>query len=138
MRPGRIATGLLLVAIGLMALGRVVTDVGAQDARVRTVTVVVTEVGRRGSVPYAFIDRDAILIGRDETNHVRLESLYISRSHAKITCIGGERCLLTDLRSTNGTTLNGREVPYGKNPVLGNGDVIGVADYALEVFIERD
>lgn len=84
---------------------------------------------------HLFEDNDAILIGRDETNHVRLKERFVSRSHAKITCFKID-CLLTDLRSTNGTTLNGKRVQYGQNAVLGNGDVIGIGNYEL-IFFSR-
>lgn len=84
---------------------------------------------------HLFRDNDAILIGRDETNHIRLKERFVSRSHAKITCFKID-CLLTDLRSTNGTTLNGESVQYGRNAVLGNGDVIGIGNYQL-IFFSR-
>jgi len=99
----------------------------AQDIRIEVVGV--TEDA------HLFRDNDAILIGRDETNHIRLKERFVSRSHAKITCFKID-CLLTDLRSTNGTTLNGESVQYGRNAVLGNGDVIGIGNYQL-IFFSR-
>lgn len=49
------------------------------------------------------------VIGRAEDADVRLSDGSVSRRHAEIR-IDGERVLLTDLGSTNGTTVNGREV----------------------------
>lgn len=92
------------------------------------------DVSGAGEGTLRFENHDVILIGRDETNHVRLRGSFVSRSHAKITCFGSG-CLLTDLRSTNGTALNGRPVPYGKNAVLRDRDEIRVGDFTLRISI---
>ncbi|MDO5554783.1 MAG: FHA domain-containing protein [Planctomycetia bacterium] len=47
-----------------------------------------------------------IAIGRDETNGVQLHDPEVSRQHARITVFHG-RCIITDLKSSNGIYLNG-------------------------------
>ncbi|NUS74542.1 MAG: DUF3662 domain-containing protein [Corynebacteriales bacterium] len=62
----------------------------------------------------------ATVIGRGETSQVRLADVGISRQHARLD-FDGSRVVLTDLGSTNGTTVNGNRV----NAVaLQHGDVI--------------
>ncbi|MEM7812475.1 MAG: FHA domain-containing protein [Planctomycetota bacterium] len=50
-----------------------------------------------------------VSIGREEDNTVRLNDDRVSRFHAKLQA-NGERIILTDLGSTNGTRVNGRPV----------------------------
>ena len=55
------------------------------------------------------------IIGRGEASHFRLPDRrrLISSRHAKITQQGDE-CVLMDIGSTNGTTLNGTRLEIGK------------------------
>lgn len=122
-----------IVLIGLFVVCAVSTPAAVAQEALRIVMVLKKDDGSGTLVQrYEFTGKDAILIGRDATNHVKLPSRYASRSHAKITCFGQDECLLTDLRSTNGTTLNGEPVPYGKNLPLKNGDVIGIPEYRID------
>ncbi len=50
-----------------------------------------------------------IHIGREEENQIQLNDERISRFHAKIQA-QGDRFILTDLQSTNGTRVNGHPV----------------------------
>lgn len=50
-----------------------------------------------------------VSIGREEENTVRLNDDRVSRFHAKMQA-NGDRVILTDLGSTNGTRVNGRPV----------------------------
>jgi len=64
-----------------------------------------------------------VTIGREDDNDIRLNDERISRFHAKIQ-EHGERVILTDLDSTNGTRVNGhpvhlRVLRYGDQIVLG-------------------
>jgi DNA-binding SARP family transcriptional activator len=62
------------------------------------------------------------LIGREPAAPVRLVDNRVSRRHAEIEARAG-RCVLRDLGSTNGTTINGE--PVGER-VLDDGDIVGV------------
>lgn len=61
-----------------------------------------------------------VTIGREEGNAVQLNDERISRYHVKIQ-EDGDRLILTDLASTNGTRVNGEDVQLR---VLRYGDVI--------------
>ena len=50
-----------------------------------------------------------VTIGREDDNTIRLNDERVSRFHAKIQ-EDGERVILTDLESTNGTRVNGHPV----------------------------
>ena len=65
-----------------------------------------------------------LLLGRSSSCDIVLSDLSISRRHARLRCRDG-MWALEDLRSTNGTTLNGRPVGRaalrpGDDLVLGN------------------
>lgn len=62
------------------------------------------------------------LIGRGASSDVRVADKAISRDHAAISW-EGERYMLEDLQTTNGTRLNGRRV---RNGPLDDGDEIQV------------
>jgi hypothetical protein len=67
-------------------------------------------------------------IGREDAAHVYLADAEISRRHATLQRDGG-RVILTDLGSTNGTSVNGRRL-YGAQE-LRVGDVIGIGPIEL-------
>lgn len=58
---------------------------------------------------------DFISIGRRPTNDVAIEEAHVSGEHARIA-VSGERVTLTDLRSTNGTTLLRRDIRVRLSP----------------------
>ncbi len=70
------------------------------------------------------IDRDTMIIGREESCDIVLPSRQVSRNHARIRRSGGQH-ILEDLGSKNGTYVNGRELiePY----ILQDGDEIQIA-----------
>jgi hypothetical protein len=70
------------------------------------------------------INRDSMLIGREEGCDIILPSRQVSRNHARIRRLGG-RHILEDLGSKNGTFINGQELtePY----TLQDGDEIQIA-----------
>jgi DNA-binding SARP family transcriptional activator len=67
------------------------------------------------------------LIGRDPAAAVRLVDSRVSRRHAEIDA-NSERCLLRDLASTNGTTINDVAIT---EQVMQDGDRIGLGGVAL-------
>ena len=69
-----------------------------------SITLQVLEGMERGTV---FDDlQTPISIGREEDNMIRLNDERVSRFHVKIQQ-DGDRIILTDLESTNGTRVNG-------------------------------
>ena len=53
-----------------------------------------------------FGSKNALSIGRDETNDIRIDGLQISKHHAKLKLSGGE-VFIEDSNSTNGVFVNG-------------------------------
>ncbi len=73
------------------------------------------------------LDRQQIVIGRDEKNVICLNDISVSRRHALLTCALDEY-FIEDLGSTNGTLLNDR--PISKH-MLKNGDELRIGEYVL-------
>ncbi|QTH59798.1 DUF3662 and FHA domain-containing protein [Corynebacterium hindlerae] len=69
------------------------------------------------------------IIGRSSDADLRLPDTGVSREHAEITW-NGEDAVLTDLQSTNGTTVNDMSVD---NWMLADGDVITLGHSRIEV-----
>ena len=67
---------------------------------------------------------EALSVGRDSTNVVRLADSLLSRRHCRVER-AGERLLLTDLESLNGTFVNGRPV---REHALADGDRVTVGE----------
>lgn len=79
--------------------------------------------GRDGQELRRFsIDRPQLTIGRRSSNDIPIPDIKMSRQHARIEVANGPRYYLTDLGSTNGTRINGREA-RGRNE-LQPGDII--------------
>ncbi len=75
----------------------------------------------------------ATAIGRWEDNDVVVDDRWVSRNHARIRR-EGERYILEDLGSRNGTLLNGRRIT--DQAVLADGDRIQVAPLVELVFVD--
>ncbi|GAA4840741.1 hypothetical protein GCM10023201_33550 [Actinomycetospora corticicola] len=74
-----------------------------------------------------------ISIGRDERNDVVVEDLLASRRHAELLR-RGDRWLLVDLGSANGTFVNGRRV---RTRAIGPGDVVAIGHVLLHLEDDR-
>ena len=82
------------------------------------------------SQTFALGEGDAV-IGRDPRSEVWLDHEGVSRRHARIHIgAGAERPILTDLGSTNGTSVNGERVDGPTS--LADGDVIKVGSVAVK------
>jgi predicted component of type VI protein secretion system len=87
--------------------------------------VIEDEEGHRREVP---LDRDEITIGRREDNLVHLPERNVSRRHARLVQRNGA-LVLEDLRSANGTLVNG--VRITEAVPLGDGDLVRIGDYGV-------
>lgn len=67
----------------------------------------------------------SLRVGRSHACEVPLETGRASRRHAEVRLTGG-RCFVKDLKSTNGTLVNG--VPLEKERELREGDEIEIGD----------
>ena len=87
--------------------------------------------------PYEYLDdqpgpkrvrlQQRIRIGRDTTSDWHIEDINVSRTHAEIVQNASGGYDIVDLKSTNGTFLNGNRI---RRENLKTGDVIAVAGYA--------
>ncbi len=89
--------------------------------------VIEDEEGHRREVP---LDRDEITIGRRADNVVHLPERNVSRLHARLLRREGE-IVLEDLRSANGTRVNGVRIQAAIP--LHDGDVVGIGDDGVAV-----
>ncbi len=115
---------------------RLAPEMKLSDAE--TVSVEVSKVGRqRGRliartngdvVQKQPLNRERILIGRDELCDIRIDSQWVSRHHALIIN-SSKGVTLADLGSTNGTFVDGRQI---KQCALRDSQVIGVGDCEIE------
>lgn len=92
-----------------------------------TLAVVPPE-GEPKSYPF---DKREITIGRSSENDIVLRRTDVSRRHARILMREG-RLVLLDLKSENGTFINGQRL--GSPQVIHPGDEIAIGDY--KVFVE--
>jgi uncharacterized protein (TIGR02996 family) len=75
-------------------------------------------------------DKAEITIGRVSGNDLVLPNAGVSRRHARLA-VKGDRFLLIDLKSTNGTFVNGRRIA---SPIeLAEHDVIAIGEIRLSV-----
>lgn len=84
-----------------------------------------------GSSRTFLVQHGSNIIGRSNDADFRLPDTGVSRQHAEITWDGHD-AVITDLQSTNGTTVN--EIPVD-NWLLADGDVITVGHSYIEVRI---
>jgi sigma-B regulation protein RsbU (phosphoserine phosphatase) len=71
---------------------------------------------------------DSALIGRQEDAAIYLDSLAVSRQHARIHCHGGEY-FIEDIGSSNGTFVNGRRI--SGPTLLTERDALQIGPYVL-------
>lgn len=108
---------------------------GAGAALARTK---LTLVGRGGPYDGTVIELNEVLcaVGRDADNQVSLEDPSVSRRHAQLRLSAvGDRVTVLDLRSSNGTYVDGEKI---KRAEAREGTVIRFGDLAFKLEIKRD
>jgi len=90
------------------------------------INLTITEKG--GETNALSFDKDEVMIGRVQGNDIVLAKGNISKRHTKIQSAQGH-LTVTDMRSTNGTYVNGRKITE-PTPVKG-GDKIFVGDFLI-------
>lgn len=76
---------------------------------------------------YEFEDFERLRVGRSEECEIQIDNLGVSRTHCEILNQGGF-CVVRDLRSNNGTFVNGRRVDAHN---LNDGDEISIGKFTL-------
>ena len=89
---------------------------------------------------YYPIGKRTLVVGRDEGCPVQLTDDRVSRKHLQIRCEGDGRVILLDMKSANGTWINGRQLEGEMD--LSDNDEIGVGDsklvYTVQDFPDRE
>jgi len=91
---------------------------------------VVHDKSRVSDVP---LRRDTV-VGRGKECQLRIPVADVSRRHCQFT-LDGERLLIRDLGSSNGTQLADRTIPTGKDVLLSDGDSVTVGPVQFIVHI---
>ena len=78
-------------------------------------------------------DRDLWIVGRDPSSDICIEDVNISRHHFKIRKTG-LNFFIEDLKSSNGTSINGKLIRPQTSTPLNSGDVISVLN--IEIYFE--
>ncbi|MCP3963322.1 MAG: SpoIIE family protein phosphatase [bacterium] len=76
------------------------------------------------------IEEDSLVLGRASSADLVLEDRFLSRNHSRIFR-DGDRYLIEDLGSRNGTLLNGQRV-HGPQPIV-PGDVIKISGSVISI-----
>src|SRR2546421_12481673 len=90
--------------------------------------IVISEKG--GAERREIFDKDEINVGRVQGNDLMLPKGNVSKRHARLLFRDG-RVIVTDLKSTNGTYVNGRKIAQAT--LVREGDKIYVGDFVLRV-----
>lgn len=82
---------------------------------------------------FKLAEQEEWIFGRDETADIMVDNPNISREHFKISESEG-KYYIKDLKSSNGTLLNDKELSPGKKYPIQSGDVIYILD--IEIVFE--
>ena len=91
-------------------------------------SVIVSEKG--GAERREVFDKTEINVGRVQGNELMLPKGNVSKRHARLLFRDG-RFIITDLKSTNGTYVNGRKIAQAT--IVREGDKIYIGDFILRV-----
>ncbi len=80
------------------------------------------------------LDKEVVTIGRSKECDVKLEDINVSRRHCQVRRAEGGVYILEDLKSKNGTYVNGAPIQHWN---LSDGDLISVGDQKLVYKVER-
>src|SRR5512144_2491831 len=91
-------------------------------------SVIISEKG--GAERRETFDRSEINVGRVQGNDLMLPKGNVSKRHARLLFRDG-RFIVTDLKSTNGTYVNGRKIAQAT--IVREGDKIYIGDFVLRI-----
>ncbi|HQK16523.1 MAG TPA: FHA domain-containing protein, partial [Polyangiaceae bacterium] len=94
--------------------------------------IIITEKG--GNERREVFDRTEVSVGRVQGNELMLPKGNVSKHHARLLYRDG-RFIVTDLKSTNGTYVNGRKITQAT--IVREGDKIYVGDFILRLEVPQ-
>jgi pilus assembly protein CpaF len=92
------------------------------------VTLLLTEKG--GETKQLSFEKDEVTVGRVQGNDIVLPKGNVSKRHCRVMLQGG-KFSVEDLKSTNGTYINGRKI--GEVTAVGGTDKIYVGDFVIRI-----
>src|SRR3984893_4540376 len=90
--------------------------------------IIISEKG--GAERKESFDKNEINVGRVQGNDLMLPKGNVSKHHARLLFRDG-RFIVTDLKSTNGTYVNGRKIAQAT--IVREGDKIYIGDFVLRL-----
>ncbi len=96
-------------------------------------SIIISEKG--GSERREGFDKTEINVGRVQGNDLMLPKGNVSKRHARLLYRDG-RFIVTDLKSTNGTYVNGRKIAQAT--IVREGDKIYIGDFVLRIELAGD
>jgi pSer/pThr/pTyr-binding forkhead associated (FHA) protein len=96
-----------------------------------TARLTVTKRGRRRGE--YLLNTPSYVIGRSSDCSIVFQSKYLSRHHALLSR-DKDGWMILDLRSTNGLTVNGRDVKFAR---LSDRDIIGIGEYLIRFSVHK-
>lgn len=78
------------------------------------------------------LGRDTVFLGRSSKNDIRIRDNAVSRKQLKIYPLG-KRYFIEDLKSTNGTFINGELITPGEGYEISEGDIIEIGDTVIRL-----
>ncbi len=91
-------------------------------------TIIISEKG--GAERREAFEKNEINVGRVQGNDLMLPKGNVSKHHARLLFRDG-RFIVTDLKSTNGTYVNGRKISQAT--IVREGDKIYIGDFVLRL-----
>jgi len=78
------------------------------------------------------LSENAVSIGRSSVNNIQLDEESVSRKHAKIL-IAGDKYYIEDLKSRNGTWIDGRAIESGKRFEVKEGVPVAIGSIVISL-----
>ena len=133
-KAGQMKVEILLEEINQLGNGMsgLLVDKAEEEASVKSSKLELVYAGREGTFQFS-MEKEEFSIGRGtESDGVLQVSMKVSRKHCLITKINGNY-FVQDLDSTNGTYVNGTQIPSYELMELEHNDVLCVGDVELRV-----
>ena len=77
------------------------------------------------------LEKKTMFIGRSSGNDIKFKDIMVSRKHLKISR-SGETFSVEDLKSTNGTMVNGETIEPGEHLEMEEGDTICLGNTTIQ------
>ena len=78
------------------------------------------------------IDKSTVFVGRSSKNDIQIKDATISRKQVKLFTLGN-KLFVEDLKSTNGTKLNGTRIQPGEGIEVGESDILIMGDTVVQL-----